>query len=406
MKTRFLSLILSLVLILSIAFSAECFSAGAVSYNIGSYLKAYKSGNYSTANKIASKLPENSKNYAKKMSSKMKETYLRKVIDTKNTDTYCLCDVTGDKKPELFLRIGTCEADYRFDVFTYKKGKIKKLGTFAGGHCYLCDYPGKKAVLVAWGHMGNESLSIIHYKNKKFKAEHINGRYSGDVEYTKVPYALKYYNCSSYGNYELSPFGVKNTASVKKAKKNIKKLVNLYSHVVFKLYPKTKKIKLNAKNKTITATLALGIGAYDEIKTINNKHFVTMKKSRIKDAYAKLFTGKPSFGKLSSKYKKRSKNSPGNVVFKRGNLIYNEGIFRIIKGDYYYYSKNAKIECIRKIKGGYRVAVAHYADVNDLNNYQDVVCYAHSIIDVKKKSSAPYKFILKKIKTVKYIKMS
>ncbi len=196
----------ALILTAVMLFSAQLIPAEAVSYNMKSYLKAYKSGNFKKANKIAKKLPKKAKSYNKYMSKKMKKAYSKKVVGTKNISLYYLCDITGDKKPELFMQTGTCEADYRIKVYTYKKNKVKKIGSFFGGHSYLCDYPGKKAVLLAYGHMGSESLSVIKYKKGKLKAKHVNGRYS-ETDYTRVPYSLKYYYC--FDGYNLSPFKTK-----------------------------------------------------------------------------------------------------------------------------------------------------------------------------------------------------
>ncbi len=66
----------------------------------------------------------------------------------------------------------------------------------------------------------------------------------------------------------------------------------------------------------------------------------------------------------------------------------------------------AKVECITKTKGGYRIAVAHY-----MRGYyewespaDEDVCYAHTLIEVKKNSKSKYKYVIKKITSIVYCK--
>jgi phenolic acid decarboxylase len=66
----------------------------------------------------------------------------------------------------------------------------------------------------------------------------------------------------------------------------------------------------------------------------------------------------------------------------------------------------AKVECIRKIKGGYRIAIANY-----MRGYYEwespaekTVCYAHTLMDVKKNSKSKYKYVIKKINSIVYCK--
>lgn len=407
---RLLSVFLSILIILSIC----SLSVDASSATMSAFISAYKKGDFTKADKIAANLPKKAKNLNSKMSSKMKDAFLRKILSTNNADLYSLADVTGDKKPELFLRVGTCEADFRYHVYKYSKGKLVKIGKIGGGHSGLADIPGKKAILKFYGHMGGEGIYKIKYSNGKIKEVHLNGRDCSERPYTKAPYYIKSYYCGSLNKYNLSPFSVKNTKAIKKAKKNINKLVKRVNPAIFKLYPKTKKIKLSTKNKTILATLAvsqnINKSIYRDIPVENNKKYLfSMKKSYIKSEYKKIFGGKPSFNKLSKKYEKHSTKSIGNEVVKsaNGKKIYCDTDFCLtVKDgsfiDNYFY-KTAKVECIRKIKGGYRVAVCHYmTEYYDSGATMDM-SYAHTLIDVKKNKKSTYKYVIKKINSIVYV---
>ena len=53
-----------------------------------------------------------------------------------------LYDINKDGINELFVKIGSCEIDYTYFVFTYVNGKVDMLGSFAGGHSTLYEYTG------------------------------------------------------------------------------------------------------------------------------------------------------------------------------------------------------------------------------------------------------------------------
>lgn len=165
-------------------------------------ISSYKKGKYSTAKKYFRKLPEKAnESCVKKMPAKMKKAYLNTVKKYRikmNMSAkpymwgYYLTDIDKDKKPELLVEYGTCEADVRTFVYTYKSGKAKKVGWFYSGHMGFFAYPAGNGVLLMQSHMGYESLSLIKLKNGKLTSTSIGkGRDTlktgGDV---RLPYLL------------------------------------------------------------------------------------------------------------------------------------------------------------------------------------------------------------------------
>lgn len=402
--------ILAIFLTMIIAISACVISVDASSATMTGFINAYKQGDFEKADKIAKKLPKKAKSYNSKMSSGMKNAYLKKILATSNVELYYLADLTGDKKPELFIKKGTCEANYKYYVFKYSKGKTVRIGKFDGGHSYLADYPGEKSILCVFGHMGDEQIYLIQLKNGKSKRIKLNGRDCQYTDYTKVPYKLKSYYCGAYNKYNLSPFAIKNTKAVKTAKKRLNKLVKRINPAIINFYPKTKKLNLTKKNKIILA--AISIHEADSNSSNGAAGKTVFKKNYIKKEYKNLFGGKPSFKSLAKKYKKHTKSSMGNEVYRWGKLIAGNisGLYLAPNNSDSTYDfalpTNAKVECIRKIKGGYRIAVAHY-----MRGYyewespaDEDVCFAHTLIDVKKNSKSKYKYVIKKINSIVYCK--
>jgi len=77
------------------------------------------------------------------------------------SDSYGLYDIDEDGVPELFIKFGAYEANYRAEVFTYGNGAVTSLGILGFGHSGLYSYPGQKAAILEWGHMGYQEISKI-----------------------------------------------------------------------------------------------------------------------------------------------------------------------------------------------------------------------------------------------------
>ena len=68
---------------------------------------------------------------------------------------YTLYDVDKDGVPELIVKIGTCEADYRGEVYTAASGEAQLVCDDLGlGHCSLYTDPGRNGLILMYGHMG------------------------------------------------------------------------------------------------------------------------------------------------------------------------------------------------------------------------------------------------------------
>jgi hypothetical protein len=110
-------------------------------------------------------------------------------LNSENIDTYCLYDLEKDGVPELFVRFGTCEADYHYRVYQCSEDTANQIGEFGGGHTSLYSYPEGSGILLVWGHMGCMSISVLRYENGEFQSEEL---YSEDIndnpelEYTSV----------------------------------------------------------------------------------------------------------------------------------------------------------------------------------------------------------------------------
>lgn len=399
---KYIAILLTLISIMS----AYTINVDSSTSKMERYLDAYKRGDFVEANKIVSQLPVKAKSYNSYMSEGMKNAYLKKIISTNKIDSYYLADITGDKKPELFIKKGFYISDQFYYVFKYSKGKAVRIGKFTGGHYYLADYPGKKAVISAYEHLGYYSITLVKYKNGKIKTTLINGCDYKNTPCERVPYLLKCYSCGTFKKYNLSPFTAKKTKAVKTATKRINKLVKRINTAIFRLYPKTTKINLSAKNKTILSTLAVERNNHRS-HVGNGTHtkyaLVYMKKSYIKSEYKNLFGGKPAFSKLSKKYKNITKTSIGNLVIKsKGNVFCDIKLCESDNSTNGLIYKTAKVECIRKIKGGYRVAVVHYMKECYDRDEKPNRAFAHTFIDVKKNKKSKFKFVIKKINSVVY----
>ena len=138
------------------------------------FLKAYQAKNYKKAIKYAKKMTKDKDTSLKKMSKKQKAAY-KKVLSKYNLELgtgkeylwgFYLVDLDQDKKPEMLCQYGTCEADVRTDIYTFKKGKAKKVKQVASGHTGYVAYPGK-GVIQVWSHMGSSYVSVMKMKKGK-----------------------------------------------------------------------------------------------------------------------------------------------------------------------------------------------------------------------------------------------
>lgn len=112
----------------------------------------------------------------KKINAKVKKKYMD-IVDEMGCN-YSLCDyaiydIDEDGIKELIVGFGSCEADYRNDVYTANtKCKVSSAGSFD----LLCQLYGAekgKGIYAVYGHMGYETVTRITLKNGKLKTKEL-----------------------------------------------------------------------------------------------------------------------------------------------------------------------------------------------------------------------------------------
>lgn len=150
--------------------------------NMKKVLKYYKKAQYSKAQKYARKMRKHAKEKCvATMPADLKQAYLQKVKHYVNKYGiepnygepfvwgYFLSDIDNDKKADLLVELGSCEADVKVLVFRYKAGKVQKVGSTGCGHTVFAAYPKHKGIVLHWGHMGYERLNVLTVKKGKLK---------------------------------------------------------------------------------------------------------------------------------------------------------------------------------------------------------------------------------------------
>lgn len=153
--------------------------------NIEKVLKYYKKGQYKKAQKYNKKLSKIVKEKCvKKMPAKIKKAY-RKIVKSYNTDNslgkkyisgYYLTDIDNDSVAELIVRAGSSEAEARFYVYDWKKGKIKKIGSVEALHSEVYAYIGHKGFIIYGGLQQSEWIKTVTIKNGKLKVKKVGER--------------------------------------------------------------------------------------------------------------------------------------------------------------------------------------------------------------------------------------
>lgn len=153
--------------------------------NIEKVLKYYKKGQYEKAQKYNKKLSKIVKEKCvKKMPAKIKKAY-RKIVKSYNTDNslgkkyisgYYLTDIDNDNVAELIIRAGSSEADVRFYVYDWKKGKVKKIGSVEALHSAVYAYIGHKGFIIYGGLQQSEWIKTVNVKKGKLKVKKVRER--------------------------------------------------------------------------------------------------------------------------------------------------------------------------------------------------------------------------------------
>ncbi len=218
---RLLVALLFMGFVLGCGGTAQAASEKSDGKNMKKVLDNYKKKKYKAATKYAKKLNKTAKEACvKKMSKGMKKAY-KKVVKkypfeyTSYSEPYLwgyyLTDMDNDKKADLIVKVGTCEADARAYVYQYKKGKAVKVATLGGGHTAYFAYPKHNGIVIQWGHMGYESISVAKLKNGKVTSQVIGSRdlNKKGASFMKLGCALDdhiSYDSSYKSRVDLSPF--------------------------------------------------------------------------------------------------------------------------------------------------------------------------------------------------------
>lgn len=167
-------------------------------------LTQYKKKNYKKAKTYNKKLNRYAKEASvAKMSKKMKNAY-KKVIETyplKNDGEFLwgvyFTDMDNDKKAELLLTYGCCEADLKLLVYKYQNGKAVKVAeTYGAGHSTFHAYPSRNGIVQLSGHMGYETIYVLTLKDGKIQTKEIGHR---TVKKDYFPLRVELKNYVKYG---------------------------------------------------------------------------------------------------------------------------------------------------------------------------------------------------------------
>lgn len=184
---------LSLVLILSICSFNNATANASQRSNMKKVLKYYKAKKYKKARKYGKRLPKYAKEKCvRNISPKVKKSYdaMFKTLGKKAEQSY-FTDVNNDKRADMLVLYGTCEADYQIRLYMYKNGRVRFKAKTWGGHSVYKAYPNHKGFIRHYAHMGYESLSVIKYKKGKLVEKSYGSRDVGMGSYLYVGCMLK-----------------------------------------------------------------------------------------------------------------------------------------------------------------------------------------------------------------------
>lgn len=129
----------------------------------------------------------------------VKRAYIKKVNNFigYDGDGYFLTDITGDGIPELWIKYGSCEADYMLDVYTYSKSGMRRIMQAGAGHSCYYGYRNGKYVIAEMAHMGYQVLTRITYSGKRLLEKKIyespgevdNYKYVNEPSFDFIPFS-------------------------------------------------------------------------------------------------------------------------------------------------------------------------------------------------------------------------
>ena len=102
--------------------------------------------------------------------------------------TYTVYDIDKDEVPELILKMGTCEADYHGEIYTFRDGGALRVCDELGlGHCSLYSSPDENGIILMYGHMGYAEADRLTLEGNTVRSEmmyedNLNERLEKDPE--------------------------------------------------------------------------------------------------------------------------------------------------------------------------------------------------------------------------------
>lgn len=106
---------------------------------------------------------------------------------------YSLFDIDSNGIPELFVKTGSCEADFKYQIYTYENDQVKYMGSTNGGHATLMGKTNSTGgeLILLMAHMGYQQVFEIKYENGAITRNLImKGELSKDEDYYDTGYSV------------------------------------------------------------------------------------------------------------------------------------------------------------------------------------------------------------------------
>lgn len=107
-------------------------------------------------------------------------------------NSYSLYDIDQNGIPELFLKIGSCEADYQMQLYTFDtgSGSARYITYLQGGHCVYgpAETPGQ--FVQHYGHMGQERIIVYNWDGKTVSGKELVSRHTEGDYYNVSAFAI------------------------------------------------------------------------------------------------------------------------------------------------------------------------------------------------------------------------
>ncbi|HBI63353.1 MAG TPA: hypothetical protein DDY31_19435 [Lachnospiraceae bacterium] len=183
----FLCSVLCMISVFSVTVNVSAATEKSDGRNMKKVLYYYGKKEYKTARKYNKKISKVAKeSCVANMTPRIKKAYKNvvnryKLFDVnlssqKHIWAYYLTDIDNDRKVDLLVKAGSCEADVKLYIYQYKNGKAKKIGAVDAFHTYYYAYPNHKGILGYGGMMGKEWIRLITVSNGKLKEKQIGSR--------------------------------------------------------------------------------------------------------------------------------------------------------------------------------------------------------------------------------------